>query len=92
MLSPPRRAQNAAIMPIHFGGRPLDSNGFHEFAERHDLWIVEDAAHAIGAVADGAYVGGSGLARTVSVFSFYPNKNLSLGRGRRDHDRRSGAR
>ena len=70
-----------AVMPIHFGGRPLDSKGFHELAERHDLWVVEDAAHAIGAVADGIYVGGSGLARTVAVFSFYPNKNLSSAEG-----------
>jgi dTDP-4-amino-4,6-dideoxygalactose transaminase len=70
-----------AIVPVHFGGRPLDSRGFHDLAERHDLWIVEDAAHAIGAIAHGRRVGGSGLARTLAVFSFYPNKNLASAEG-----------
>jgi dTDP-4-amino-4,6-dideoxygalactose transaminase len=70
-----------AILPVHFGGRPLDSRAFHEIAQTHDLWIVEDAAHAIGAVANGRRVGGSGQPRTVAVFSFYPNKNLSSAEG-----------
>ena len=70
-----------AIMPVHFGGRPLDSRSFHELAERYDIWIVEDAAHAIGAVAGGCRTGGSSLPRTVAVFSFYPNKNLSSAEG-----------
>jgi len=70
-----------AIVPVHFGGRPLDSRGFHDLAERHDLWIVEDAAHAIGAIAHGRRVGGSGQSRTLTVFSFYPNKNLSSAEG-----------
>lgn len=70
-----------AIIPVHFGGRPLNSSAFHGVAETSDLWIVEDAAHAIGAVANGRRVGGSGLPRTLSVFSFYPNKNLSSAEG-----------
>lgn len=70
-----------AIMPVHFGGRPVDSKGFHELAERHGVWIVEDAAHAIGAVVGGRRVGGSSLPRTVAVFSFYPNKNLCSAEG-----------
>ena len=70
-----------AIVPVHFGGRPLDSAAFHDVAETNDLWIVEDAAHAIGAVANGRRVGGSGQPRTLSVFSFYPNKNLSSAEG-----------
>jgi dTDP-4-amino-4,6-dideoxygalactose transaminase len=70
-----------AIMPVHFGGRPLDVPGFHDLAEEHGLWIVEDAAHAIGAIADGRRVGGSKLERTLTVFSFYPNKNLSSAEG-----------
>ncbi len=74
-------ARTRAIMPVHFGGRPLDSRGFHDLAERHDVWIVEDAAHAIGAIAHGRRVGGSGQSRTLAVFSFYPNKNLSSAEG-----------
>ena len=70
-----------AIVPVHFGGRPLDSRGFHDLAERHSLWLVDDAAHAIGAIADGRRVGGSGQTRTLTVFSFYPNKNLASAEG-----------
>ena len=74
-------SRTRAIMPVHFGGRPADSLGFHELAEQHDLWIVEDAAHAIGAVVNGRRIGGSCQPRTVAVFSFYPNKNLSSAEG-----------
>lgn len=74
-------SRTRAIMPVHFGGRPADSLGFHELAEQRDLWIVEDAAHAIGAIADGRRVGGSCRPRTAAVFSFYPNKNLSSAEG-----------
>lgn len=71
-----------AIMPVHFGGRPIDTEGFYRVADRNaDLWIIEDAAHAAGAVAHGKRVGGSGHPRALSVFSFYPNKNLSSAEG-----------
>jgi dTDP-4-amino-4,6-dideoxygalactose transaminase len=70
-----------AIMPVHFGGRPLDTEGFYRLAERHDLWIIEDAAHATGSVAHGRLVGGSKHPRALSAFSFYPNKNLSSAEG-----------
>jgi UDP-4-amino-4-deoxy-L-arabinose-oxoglutarate aminotransferase len=70
-----------AVMPVHFGGRPLDTAGYQALADRHDLWVIEDAAHAIGAVADGNLVGGSGHPRLLSCFSFYPNKNLASAEG-----------
>lgn len=70
-----------AVLPVHFGGRPLDVPGFQRLADERGLWIVEDAAHAVGAVAAGRRVGGSRHARTLSVFSFYPNKNLSTAEG-----------
>jgi dTDP-4-amino-4,6-dideoxygalactose transaminase len=70
-----------AIMPVHFGGRPLDTEGFYRLAERNNLWIVEDAAHAAGAIAHGRRVGGSGHPRSLAVFSFYPNKNLASAEG-----------
>lgn len=73
--------KTAAIIPVHFGGRPIDVAGFHALAERHDLWIVEDAAHAVGGVAQGARIGGSGHPRTLACFSFYPNKNLASAEG-----------
>jgi dTDP-4-amino-4,6-dideoxygalactose transaminase len=70
-----------AIVPVHFGGRPVNLPAFYELAEENDLWIVEDAAHALGAVADGKMVGGSGFERSLTCFSFYPNKNLASAEG-----------
>ena len=37
------------IMPVHVGGMMMDLKALSEFAEAHDLWIVEDAAHAFPA-------------------------------------------
>ena len=70
-----------AVMPVHFGGLPCDLRGLLELADRHDLWLIEDAAHAYGAVADGRQVGGSGHPRSIACFSFYPNKNLASAEG-----------
>ena len=71
----------AAVLPVHFGGRPLDVVAYERIADEHGVWIVADAAHAIGAVAAGARVGGRGHPRVISVFSFYPNKNLASAEG-----------
>ncbi len=87
LLLTPERAAGAvtdrtrAVMPVSFGGRPLDLAGFLELADRRDLFIVEDAAHAIGAVADGMPVGASRHPRLITCFSFYPNKNLASAEG-----------
>jgi dTDP-4-amino-4,6-dideoxygalactose transaminase len=70
-----------AVVPVHFAGRPLDVAGLYALADAHDLWIVEDAAHAIGAVAEGRRVGASRHPRSLCCFSFYPNKNLASAEG-----------
>jgi dTDP-4-amino-4,6-dideoxygalactose transaminase len=70
-----------AIVPVHFGGRPLDLAAFQRLAEEHDLWVIEDAAHALGAVVDGVRVGGWPSERFATCFSFYPNKNLASAEG-----------
>ena len=70
-----------AILPVHFGGRPVDVAGFRDLADAHGLWLIEDSAHAIGGVAAGTRIGGSGHARSMSCFSFYPNKNLASAEG-----------
>lgn len=70
-----------ALLPVHFGGRPAPTAALYRLAEERDLWVVEDAAHAIGAVVDGRRVGGSGHPRSLTCFSFYPNKNLASAEG-----------
>jgi dTDP-4-amino-4,6-dideoxygalactose transaminase len=63
-----------AIVPVHLFGQSADMDPIMAFAEAHDLYVVEDAAQAIGtAYKDGRRVGSIG---TVGCFSFFPSKNL----------------
>ena len=63
----------AGIVAVHLFGRLADLNALGALAERHGLWIVEDAAQAIGARAGGRRAGAVGRAGSLS---FYPTKNL----------------
>jgi dTDP-4-amino-4,6-dideoxygalactose transaminase len=62
-----------AIIPVHIYGHPVDMDPLMEIADRHDLFVVEDAAQAHGAQYKGRQVGTIGDA---GCFSFYPGKNL----------------
>lgn len=66
------------IMPVHFAGLPVDLAPLYEIAKRHQLRVVEDAAHAIGAAYDHKILGSFG---DIQVFSFHPNKNMTTGEG-----------
>ena len=68
-----------ALLPVHLYGQPAAIVPLHDVAARHGLVLVEDAAQAHGAEADGRKAGGLG---DVACFSFYPTKNLgALGDG-----------
>jgi dTDP-4-amino-4,6-dideoxygalactose transaminase len=62
-----------AIMPVHLYGQPADMEAINEIAEKHNLFVIEDAAQAHGAQYRGKRVGSLGHA---AGFSFYPTKNL----------------
>jgi len=62
-----------AILPVHLYGHPADMDPIMEIARRHNLFVVEDAAQAHGALYKGRRVGSLGH---VGCFSFYPTKNL----------------
>lgn len=67
-----------AVMPVHLYGHPVDLDAVAQFADRHGLALVEDAAQAHGARYRGRRVGSGHIA----AFSFYPGKNLgALGDG-----------
>ncbi len=73
------------IMPVHIGGMMMDITAIQEFASRHDLWTVEDAAHSFPAAwrphaAAGWQRCGEQTA-TISCFSFYANKTITTGEG-----------
>ncbi len=71
--------RTAAVMGVHLYGQACDMQDLCDFAERHGLLLIEDAAQAHGASFDGERVGGFG---DVAAFSFYPSKNLgALGDG-----------
>lgn len=67
-----------AIVPVHFAGQPCDLEPILALAERHNLRVIEDAAHAVGTEYHGKRIGSF---PTVSVFSFHPIKNITTGEG-----------
>ena len=68
-----------AILPVHYAGHPCEMAALTALCERHGLLLVEDAAHAVEARADGG--GKVGALGDVGCFSFYANKNLAAGEG-----------
>lgn len=70
--------RSRAIIPVHYAGRPVDVAGMRAVAVRSGLTLIEDAAHAVEAVAAGRKVG---TTADISCFSFYATKNLTTGEG-----------
>jgi dTDP-4-amino-4,6-dideoxygalactose transaminase len=67
-------SKTRAIMPVHFAGLAVDMEALYGIAQRHDLRVVEDAAHAIGTRYRDRLIGSFG---DLVVFSFHPNKNMT---------------
>lgn len=67
-------SRTRAVMLMHFAGHMADAAPWRDFAARHDLLLIEDAAHSVGVPGVGSY--GDGAA-----FSFYGNKNMTTGEG-----------
>ena len=61
------------ILPVHLYGHVVDMDPIMELAEKHNLWVLEDASHAHGAKYKGRRTGSLGHA---AAFSFYPSKNM----------------
>jgi perosamine synthetase len=67
-----------ALIVVHTFGRPAELSIILEIANRHGLYVIEDACEAIGAEYEGQKVG---ALADVGVFGFYPNKQITTGEG-----------
>lgn len=67
-----------AIIPVHFTGQPCNMNEIMQIAKEHNLIVIEDAAHALGAEYKGRKIGSIG---DMTTFSFHPVKPVTTGEG-----------
>lgn len=67
-----------AIIPVHFGGGVCEMDKIMDIAKKHNLIVIEDTAHGIGAKYQNQFAGTFGH---VGAYSFYATKNLTTGEG-----------
>ncbi|MFC1620749.1 DegT/DnrJ/EryC1/StrS family aminotransferase [Candidatus Omnitrophota bacterium] len=67
-----------AIITVHYGGHPCDIDPIVELTKKHDLKLIEDAAHGCGGEYKGRKIGSLG---DIACFSFHAVKNLATGEG-----------
>ena len=67
-----------AILPVHFAGHPCDMDAIISLAQKHNLTVIEDAAHALESKYHGNKIGAIG---NFTAFSFYATKNITTGEG-----------
>jgi len=67
-----------AVMPVHYCGQACDMDSLLNLADKHNFWVIEDAAHAFGSTFKGRRIGSFGHA---TCFSFDPIKVVTAGEG-----------
>jgi len=74
-----------AIIPVHLAGLPCEMNAIWALAHKRGVHVIEDAAHAVGALYEGRPIGAGPTSLTSGsdavAFSFYATKNLTTGEG-----------
>lgn len=71
-------SRTKAIIPVHYTGQPCDMDAILEIARKHDLLVIEDGAHALGASYKGKKIGSIA---DMTCFSFHPVKPVTTGEG-----------
>ena len=67
-----------AIVAVDYAGHPADLDELRAIADRHGVYLIEDAAHSIGSIYKGRPVGSIA---DITTFSFFPTKNMTTGEG-----------
>jgi len=67
-----------AIIPVDFTGQPVELDRILEIAKKHNLVVIEDAAHALGATYQNQRIGSIS---DMTMFSFHPVKHITTGEG-----------
>lgn len=81
----PKKIENAitektkAIIPVHFAGLACKMDEIIKIARKHNLKVIEDAAHALPTTCNGKIIGS--LDTDVTIFSFYATKTITTGEG-----------
>lgn len=71
-------SKTKAVIPVDFTGQPVDIDAFMEFGKKHNIVIIEDGAHSLGATYKGRKVGATA---DMTMFSFHPVKPITTGEG-----------
>ncbi len=71
-------SRTKAIIPVHYTGQPCDMDAILKIAHKHNLLVVEDGAHALGAAYKGKKIGSIA---DMTCFSFHPVKPVTTGEG-----------
>lgn len=69
-----------AVIPVHYTGLPCDMEKIKEVADNHNLVVIEDACHALGARYKNSIIGDCKYS-DMTVFSFHPVKHITTGEG-----------
>ncbi|MFH1283599.1 MAG: UDP-4-amino-4,6-dideoxy-N-acetyl-beta-L-altrosamine transaminase [bacterium] len=69
-----------AIIPVHYAGHPCELDIIKKIADAHDCFVIEDAAHALGATFKGTKIGSCAYS-DMTIFSFHPVKHITTGEG-----------
>jgi perosamine synthetase len=77
-IEPAITGKTKAILPVEVFGNPAGFDTIRQIAERHNLPVIEDSCEALGSALNGKMAGTFG---GMSVFGFYPNKQITTGEG-----------
>ena len=67
-----------AIIPVHFGGKPVNLKKIQEIADKYNLLVIEDACHALGSSINNKKIGSFS---DMTIFSFHAIKPITTGEG-----------